>query len=104
MNALILIFFTFSCSATMTKFEMQENAEFDAKISAIMDAPSETGIINFKLVQALKRAVKNAEKHEAETAFDLYLDAANFDELFEDFQGNVHSAIIKRLDDALILN
>ncbi len=103
MYAWIIIFFSFFCSAAMTKFEIIGNAEFDAKIGVIMDAPSESGIIDFKLVKALRKAVKNAEKHEAETAFDLYLDAANFDELFEDFQGNVHSAIKKRLDDALIL-
>lgn len=101
--SLIFFFFFLTCSATKTDFKVITNSEFDVKIGAIMDDPSENGIINFKLVQALKSAVKNVEQHEAETAFGLYLEAANFDELFEDFQGKVHSVIKKRLDDALIL-
>ena len=98
----VFLFFL-TCSATETEFEIESDPIFKARIDSIMTEPSGDSVINYKLVKTLTSAVKNVSQTETEEAFKLYLEMANFEELFDEFSENVHSVVEKRLNDALIL-
>ena len=106
MNICIMLSFPLACLATETEFKfIMGNGAFESKLNKIMNESSrnDASIINFDLVKTLTEAVKDVDKTETEETFKMYLEAANFEDLFDNFSENVHSVIEKRLNDALIL-
>ena len=97
MNSWLVLLFPIACLATENEIYSSEDA-----LHAI-DKSRKDFIIDFDLVKSLTGSVKNVDKTESEETFRIYLEVANFDDLFDNFSETVHSAIEKRLNDALIL-
>lgn len=96
MNTWFVLLFPLACLATENEIYSSGDTPH------AMDKSSKDSIIDFDLVKSLTGSVKNVDKTESEEAFRIYLEAANFDDLFDNFSETVHSAIEKRLNDALI--
>lgn len=97
MYSWLVLLFPLACLATENEIYYPEDTPHS------MDKSINDSIIDFDLVKSLTGSVKNFDKTESEEAFRIYLEAANFDDLFDNFSETVHSAIEKRLNDALIL-
>ena len=64
---------------------------------------NENNIIDFSLLNQYKESIKNSDQNELDHTFELYLQGAGFDGMFERYSDKIHSTIEKRHQDALIL-
>lgn len=64
---------------------------------------NDNNVIDFSLLNQYKESIKNSDQNELDYTFELYLQGAGFDGMFERYTEKIHSTIEKRLQDALIL-
>jgi hypothetical protein len=60
-------------------------------------------IIDYKKLESLQNSVKNVDEHEFNNTFSMFIDAAGFDDLIENYRIKIKETIEKRVNDALIL-
>lgn len=60
-------------------------------------------IIDYKRLESIQNSIKNVDSHEFENTFKMFVDAAGFDDLIENYTKKVKKTIEKRINDALIL-
>lgn len=60
-------------------------------------------IIDFNRLESIQNSVKNVDEHEFNNTFSMFIDAAGFDDLIENYKGKLKETIEKRIKDALIL-
>ena len=60
-------------------------------------------IIDYKRLESIQNSIKNVDEYEFNNTFSMFIEAAGFDDLIENYQGKVKETIEKRIKDALIL-
>ena len=60
-------------------------------------------IIDYKRLESIQNSVKNVDEYEFNNTFSMFIEAAGFDDLIENYKGKVKETIEKRIKDALIL-
>ena len=60
-------------------------------------------IIDFEKLELIQNSIKNVDEHEFNNTFSMFVDAAGFDDLIQNYREKVKETIEKRINDALIL-
>jgi len=60
-------------------------------------------IIDYKRLESIQNSIKNVDEYEFNNTFSMFIEAAGFDDLIENYKGKVKETIEKRIKDALIL-